>query len=132
ARRAVREERPPAPRYPGGARRRQRGRRAAARPRARRLVGPAARGDPRLRRRAGSRPPPARARLGRLKPLRRSSHDREILRLALPALATLAIEPLYILVDTAIVGHLGTAQLAGVGIAAAILGALFALSNFLT
>src|SRR5205814_1112191 len=47
----------------------------------------------------------------------RSRYDREILRLALPALATLAVEPLYILVDTAIVGHLGTPQIAGRGIA---------------
>ena len=41
--------------------------------------------------------------MGRL----RSPHDREIVRLALPALGALAAEPLYILVDTAIVGHLG-------------------------
>ena len=34
----------------------------------------------------------------------RSAYDREILRLALPALGALAAEPLYILVDTAIVG----------------------------
>jgi putative MATE family efflux protein len=48
----------------------------------------------------------------------RSTHDREILRLALPALGALAAEPLYILVDTAIVGHLGRAQLAALGVAA--------------
>ncbi len=42
----------------------------------------------------------------------RSPHDREILRLAVPALGALASEPLYVLVDTAIVGHLGTPQLA--------------------
>ena len=40
--------------------------------------------------------------------VRRSRHDREILRLAVPALGALAAEPLYLLVDTAIVGHLGT------------------------
>jgi Na+-driven multidrug efflux pump len=39
------------------------------------------------------------------------SRDRTILRLAVPALATLAVEPLY--VDTAIVGHLGTVPLGG-------------------
>lgn len=46
------------------------------------------------------------------------SHDREILRLALPSLGELASEPVYVLVDTAIVGHLGTLQLAGVAVAA--------------
>ena len=61
----------------------------------------------------------------------RSPHDREILRLALPALGTLAAEPLYVLVDTAIVGHLGSAQLAALGIAGVLLGGLFALFNFL-
>ena len=36
-------------------------------------------------------------------------HDREIVALALPALGALAAEPLYLLADTAIVGHLGHA-----------------------
>ena len=44
--------------------------------------------------------------------VRRSPYDREILRLAVPALGALAAEPLYVLVDTAIVGHLGTTELA--------------------
>ena len=61
----------------------------------------------------------------------RSPHDREILTFALPALGALAAEPLYLLVDTAIVGHLGRSQLAALGIAAAILGGLFAIFNFL-
>jgi MATE family, multidrug efflux pump len=61
----------------------------------------------------------------------RSPYDREIVRLALPALGALAAEPLYLLVDTAIVGHLGRSQLAALGIAAAILGGLFAIFNFL-
>lgn len=61
----------------------------------------------------------------------RSRYDGEILRLALPALGALAAEPLYLLVDTAIVGHLGRPQLAALGIAATILGALFAIFNFL-
>ena len=47
--------------------------------------------------------------------------QRRIIRLALPALGTLAIEPLYILVDTAIVGRLGTPQLAGLAIASTVL-----------
>jgi MATE family, multidrug efflux pump len=61
----------------------------------------------------------------------RSPYDRQILRLALPALGALAAEPLYLLVDTAIVGHLGRSQLAALGIAAAILGGVFAIFNFL-
>jgi putative MATE family efflux protein len=62
----------------------------------------------------------------------RSPHDREILTLALPALGALAAEPLYILVDTAIVGHLGTAPLAALAIAATLLTGAFTLFNFLT
>jgi putative MATE family efflux protein len=61
----------------------------------------------------------------------RSQYDREILTLALPALGALAAEPLYLLVDTAIVGHLGRSQLAALGIAATVLGGLFAIFNFL-
>ncbi|MGH3133037.1 MAG: MATE family efflux transporter [Gaiellaceae bacterium] len=61
----------------------------------------------------------------------RSPYDREIVKLAVPALGALAAEPLYLLVDTAIVGHLGRSQLAALGIAAAILGGLFAIFNFL-
>ena len=61
----------------------------------------------------------------------RSQYDREIFRLALPALGALAAEPLYLLVDTAIVGHLGRSQLAALGIAITILGGTFAIFNFL-
>ena len=61
----------------------------------------------------------------------RSRHDPEILRLAVPALGSLAAEPLYVLVDTAIVGHLGRSQLAALGIAATVLSGLFAIFNFL-
>jgi putative MATE family efflux protein len=61
----------------------------------------------------------------------RSQYDREILKLAVPALGALAAEPLYVLVDTAIVGHLGRPQLAALGIAATVLTALFAVFNFL-
>lgn len=63
--------------------------------------------------------------------LLRSRYDGEIFRLAVPALGALAAEPLYILVDTAIVGHLGRSQLAALGIAATVLGGLFAIFNFL-
>ena len=45
--------------------------------------------------------------------------DREIARLAIPAFAALISEPLFLLTDAAIVGHLGTAQLAALGIAGA-------------
>ena len=63
----------------------------------------------------------------RLKPI-----DREVFSLALPALGALAAEPLYVLVDTAIVGHLGTTQLASLAIAATVLSTGFTILNFLT
>jgi putative MATE family efflux protein len=62
----------------------------------------------------------------------RSAYDREIVRLAVPALGALAAEPLYLLVDTAIVGHLGTSQLAALALAATVLSNLVALCIFLT
>jgi putative MATE family efflux protein len=58
--------------------------------------------------------------------------DREVFALALPALGALAAEPLYVLVDTAIVGHLGTTQLAALAIAATVMSTAFAIFNFLT
>jgi putative MATE family efflux protein len=61
----------------------------------------------------------------------RSQYDGEILKLAVPALGALAAEPLYVLVDTAIVGHLGRPQLAALGLAAVILTGLFGIFNFL-
>ena len=60
------------------------------------------------------------------------SLDREVFALALPALGALAAEPLYLLVDTAIVGHLGTVQLAALAIAATVLSTGFTVLNFLT
>ena len=62
----------------------------------------------------------------------RSPYDREILGLALPALGALAAEPLYLLADTAMVGHLGTEELAALAIAATLLAGTFTLFNFLT
>ena len=62
----------------------------------------------------------------------RSSHDREILRLAIPALGALAAEPLYVLADTAIVGHLGRPQIAALGLAGTVLAGAFTIFNFLT
>ncbi|MGX7758648.1 MATE family efflux transporter [Streptomyces angustmyceticus] len=48
-------------------------------------------------------------------------HDREIIALALPAFGSLVAEPLFVMVDSAVIGHLGTPQLAGLGVAAALL-----------
>lgn len=48
-------------------------------------------------------------------------HDREIIALAVPAFGALVAEPLFVMVDSAIVGHLGTPQLAGLAVAAALL-----------
>jgi putative MATE family efflux protein len=62
----------------------------------------------------------------------RSPHDREIFRLALPALGALAAEPLYLLADTAIVGHLGGPQIAALGLASVVLSGAFTIFNFLT
>ena len=62
----------------------------------------------------------------------RSELDREILRLAVPALGALAAEPLPALADTAIIGHLGTTELAALALAAALLSAIFSLCIFLT
>ncbi|MFF1882108.1 MATE family efflux transporter [Pseudarthrobacter sp. NPDC058196] len=59
------------------------------------------------------------------------SHSREILRLAVPAFGALVAEPLFLLADSAIVGHLGVAQLAGVGLASAVLQTVVGLMVFL-
>ncbi len=58
-------------------------------------------------------------------------HDRQILRLALPALGALAAEPLYVLTDTAVVGRLGTPQLGGLAVASTVLLTGYLLFNFL-
>jgi putative MATE family efflux protein len=46
---------------------------------------------------------------------------RRVLGLAASAFVVLAAEPLYLLVDTAVVGHLGAVPLAGLGVAAALM-----------
>ncbi len=51
----------------------------------------------------------------------RTEHDAPILRLAVPALGTLLAEPVYVLADTAIVARLGSEQVAGLGLASAVL-----------
>jgi len=60
-----------------------------------------------------------------------SAEDREIVRLAVPAFFALVAEPLFLLADTAIVGHLGTAPLAGVAIAGTIVQTVVGLAIFL-
>jgi putative MATE family efflux protein len=50
----------------------------------------------------------------------RRASDRRILALAVPALGALIAEPLFLLADSAIVGRLGTVELAGLGLASAI------------
>lgn len=57
--------------------------------------------------------------------------DREIFRLAIPALGALVAEPLFLLTDTALVGHLGADSLAGLGIASVILHTAIGLLIFL-
>jgi putative MATE family efflux protein len=69
-------------------------------------------------------PPPARPSTAR-------AHDREIVRLAGPAFLALVAEPLFLLADAAIVGHLGTPQLAGLGIAGAVIQTAVGLCVFL-
>lgn len=64
-------------------------------------------------------------------PLQLGDLDRRILTLAVPAFGALAAEPMYRLVDTVIVGRLGTAQLGGVAVATAVLSLVVAGSNFL-
>lgn len=60
-----------------------------------------------------------------------TAQDREILRLAVPAFGALVAEPLFLLSDSAIVGHLGTAQLGGLGVAGQALNTLVYLCVFL-
>ncbi|APH46274.1 MATE family efflux transporter [Microbacterium sp. 1.5R] len=57
--------------------------------------------------------------------------NREILRLAVPALGALIAEPAFLIVDAALVGHLGTTPLAGLGIAGAVLQTIVGLMVFL-
>lgn len=63
--------------------------------------------------------------------VRRDDLDRRVVAMAVPALGALAVEPAYVLVDTAIVGRLGTEPLAGLAIAATILLSAVGASNFL-
>ncbi|MFC7787638.1 MATE family efflux transporter [Microbacterium sp. MAHUQ-60] len=60
-----------------------------------------------------------------------ASLNREILHLAVPALGALVAEPLFLILDAAMVGHLGTVPLAGLGIASAVLQTIVGLMIFL-
>ncbi len=60
-----------------------------------------------------------------------STLNREILRLAVPALGALVAEPMFLIVDAALVGHLGVVPLAGLGIASAVLQTIVGLMVFL-
>ncbi len=57
--------------------------------------------------------------------------NRAILRLAIPALGTLAVDPLLTLADTAFVARLGVGELAALGVDTALLGFAFFGFNFL-
>lgn len=57
--------------------------------------------------------------------------DREILRLAVPAFGALVAEPMFLLADSAMVGHLGEVPLAGLGLASVILQTIIGLMVFL-
>ncbi len=61
----------------------------------------------------------------------RSPHDRAIFALALPALGSLAIDPLVGLVDTAFVARLGDTELGALGVCNGLFGLAFFVFNFL-
>ncbi|MGN6126182.1 MAG: MATE family efflux transporter, partial [Humibacter sp.] len=61
----------------------------------------------------------------------RRAVDREIMRLAIPALGALVAEPLFLLADSALVGHLGVTPLAALGIAGSLLQTIVGLMVFL-
>ena len=62
---------------------------------------------------------------------RRNPRDRAIAALAIPALGTLAIDPIVTIVDTAWVARLGTVPLAALAVADAVFAAVFSLFNFI-
>ena len=67
----------------------------------------------------------------RARAARTSTRERSIPALAAPALVVLAAEPLYLLVDTAVVGNLGTVSLGGLAVGGGLLAYVAALLNFL-
>ncbi|WP_431898408.1 MATE family efflux transporter [Nonomuraea sp. bgisy101] len=63
---------------------------------------------------------------------RAGSPLRQLLALAVPALGVLAAEPLYLLVDTAVVGHLGAVPLAALSVGAIVLAQIATQMTFLS
>lgn len=61
----------------------------------------------------------------------RNDADRQIVAVAVPAFFALVSEPLMLLADTAIIGHLGTAELGGLAAASVVLGTAIGLCVFL-
>ncbi|WP_344202857.1 MATE family efflux transporter [Aeromicrobium alkaliterrae] len=57
--------------------------------------------------------------------------SRQILAVALPAFAALVAEPVMLLADTAMIGHLGTPELAGLAVASVVLTTIVGLCVFL-
>lgn len=57
--------------------------------------------------------------------------DASLARLAVPAFLALVAEPLFLIADSAVVGHLGTGQLAGLGVAGVVLQTITGLCVFL-
>lgn len=80
-------------------------------------------------RRSGTHQPPGPTGITDLAAAERSSPG--VLALAAPALVVLAAEPLYLLVDTAVVGNLGTVALGGLAVGGGLLAWAAALLNFL-
>ena len=60
------------------------------------------------------------------------SPARQLLSLGVPALGVLAAEPLYVLVDTAVVGHLGALALAGLALGGVVLSQVSSQLTFLS
>jgi len=63
--------------------------------------------------------------------VRSPGSPRSVPALALPALVVLAAEPVYLLVDTAVVGHLDATSLAGLAVGGGLLAYVAAFLNFL-
>ncbi len=62
---------------------------------------------------------------------RRDAIDRQVVALALPAFGALVAEPVFVLIDTAVVGTLGTTELAGLTLASTVLTSIVGLCVFL-
>lgn len=63
--------------------------------------------------------------------MRPASLTRQILGLAVPAFFALIAEPVFLIIDSAIIGHLGTPQLAGLGVAGSVLATAAGIFVFL-